>query len=77
MDFPLPYRGKPRIDGKLLVMVERAEGVVTFCDFSDPLRIRVLSQARTTASPDLPAFDGERVYIPGGRQGLLIFDRPL
>ena len=71
------YRGKPRIFGQLLVTTERAEGTITFCCCRDLHHIRTISQMETTASPDLAVADGKSVYIPGGRQGLLIFERPI
>ena len=70
------YRGKPRIFGQLLVTTERAEGIITFCCCGDLHHIQAISQMETTASPDLAVADGQNVYIPGGRQGLLIFERP-
>ena len=76
VDADIPYRGKPRISGRLLVTADRAEGIITFLDSSEPDHLRPVSQLRTTASPDMPVIDRNRVYIPGGRQGLLVFDRP-
>ena len=69
-------QGKPRIFGNLMVITERAEGYITICQIHDPERIEARVQIRTTASPDLACVDEKSIYLPAGRHGMLVLDRP-
>lgn len=69
-------RGKPRMFGDLLILTERAKGVIILADASEPEDLKVFCEVRTTASPDLAYMDDEHIWIPGGRFGLLIGNLP-
>ena len=68
--------GKPRRCGDWMVITERAEGLITLCDASAFPTLKVIARAKTTASPDLAWTDGESIFIPGGRQGLILLKAP-
>ena len=66
--------GKPRIFGNLLVATERAEGKIALCRMHADGSISVETILETTASPDLACITDDAIYLPGGRQGLLILE---
>ena len=71
--FPFDSKNaKARVFGDLLVLTRRDEGWVRLCDISDRDDIRLLSCFRTTASPEPGILRGDRLYIPGGRMGLIV-----
>jgi len=69
-------QGKPRIADDLMVITERAEGYITICRIHDPAHIECRIQIRTTSSPDLACIDEQFIYLPAGRHGMLVLDRP-
>ena len=69
-------QGKPRIANDLMVITERAEGYITICRIHDPAHIECRIQIRTTSSPDLACIDDQFIYLPAGRHGMLVLDRP-
>lgn len=67
--------GKPRVADGLLVATERARGLISFAEITASGAVRVLCTLRTSGSPDLACIMEDYVYVPAGRQGLLVFSR--
>ena len=66
--------GKLRIDGDLAVIARRQWGEVAFFRL-DGDELKCLCVWETTLSPDIAGFDKTHIYVPGGHQGLVVFDR--
>lgn len=67
----VPIAGKITLCGHLLAAAERARGIISVTDVSDPFLPRHVCAFRTSASPGKPVSAFGRIWIPGGWGGLL------
>jgi len=65
------FRGLISLNDNLMVTCVRPTGVIWALDISDVNAPCVLARLETTASPERALFVGGRMFIPGGRDGLL------
>ncbi len=69
------HLGVPSVDGDRLYTANRAYGIVTIADISDPVAPKLIRQFETLGNPCRIVVGGGRILIPNGNQGLLILDR--
>jgi len=65
------FRGLLTLKDGLMVAAKRSAGLVTVLDVKDLTAPRIIAKVETNASPSKAIFVGERIFLPGGRSGLL------
>lgn len=69
------HLGVPTVDGDRLYTANRAYGIVTIADISDPAAPKLIRQFETPGNPCRVVVGEGTILIPNGNQGLLILDR--
>ena len=66
--------GKPTIDGNTLFVSDRNGGVITAIDISDLASPKLIDRVELTGHPGLVRTHNGKPIIPGGYQGLLVWE---
>jgi hypothetical protein len=66
--------GWPVVLGDVLVLSNRASGILSVYDISDIYNPTQLAYYETNASPDLATRDGNTLYVPIGNYGFMVIN---
>ena len=65
------FRGLLTLKDGVMIVANRAQGVITILDVINLAQPRILAKLTTNASPSKAIFVDDRIFLPGGRGGLL------
>lgn len=69
------HLGKPVIDGDRLYIADRPSGRLTIADISNPQQPKLVKQITLPGNPSRPVVHEDKLIVPDGYHGLLVFDR--
>ena len=64
--------GWPKIFGDVMVLSNRAKGIISIYDVSVITSPEVIAEIYTNGLPDIAAFYDGKIYVPVGQYGLLV-----
>ena len=64
--------GWPRVFEDIMVLSNRAEGIISLYDVSELTSPVLIAEIYTNGLPDIAAYYDGKVYVPVGQYGLLV-----